>query len=696
MAENRRLNERPRLRIETFGQFTIRHGDREVVLNGRKARALLGYLALGESGQETRERLVGLLWSETEEGKARASLRQTLYEIREAFQAVGFDKFEADKHVARLDRDALEVDLWDVMESAKRGEPHPILLERDRVTESLLRELETVDPSFRSWLLAKQQSLHNRLVVHLEDVLRGQADAAASRNEEQVARALMKLDPTHEEAARALIRARVAAGDMGGALGIYKALWKLLEDEYDVEPSKETQALIADVKMGHGPATSPPPRDATASATGTTGGLPLPIATKALSPGALLRHNTPKLVVSIGGFELAGSGATSRHLIEGFRRELIACLVRFREWVVRDRSLVPGQVLSERDDLAEYAIDASAFEAGDTVRFVLTLLDIESNSYLWSEQLNLSVESWFEAQQLVVRRLASALNVHLSAERLVQLSRRPANDLKAYDAWLLGQATFLSFDPKSWDRAADLYRQVIRDMPDFAPAYSSLAQLHNSNHIVMPGIFRDPKRTEQALFFAREAARLDPVDSRSQLCLGWSHAMSKQYEQAMIHVPLAYELNDNDPWTMISAANCFAFCGFFDRSRAITAHLLQLPLAPSPLQWAYHVAIRFMESDYEGCLAAAESAGDVNPNVPGYRAAALSHLGQRDAAREALGHFYQVVRRRWVGKEPASEEAITRWFLHMFPIRRSEDWARLRDGLAGAGAPVANLFHDQW
>ena len=255
------MNQRPRLKIETFGQFTIRHGDREVVLNGRKARALLGYLALGESGQETRERLVGLLWSETEEGKARASLRQTLYEIREAFQAVGFDKFDADKHVARLDRDALEVDLWDVMESAKRGEPHAILLERDRVTESLLRELETVDPSFRSWLLAKQQSLHNRLVTHLEDVLRGQADAAASRNEEQVARALMKLDATHEEAARALIRARVAAGDMGGALGIYKALWKLLEDEYDVEPSKETQALIADVKMGHGPSTSPPPRD---------------------------------------------------------------------------------------------------------------------------------------------------------------------------------------------------------------------------------------------------------------------------------------------------------------------------------------------------------------------------------------------------------------------------------------------------
>ena len=310
-------------------------------------------------------------------------------------------------------------------------------------------------------------------------------------------------------------RAR-GGGRHGGALGIYKALWKLLEDEYDVEPSKETQALIADVKMGQGPATPPAPREATASTIGATGGMPRPTASQALSPGALLRHNTPKLVVSIGGFELAGSGATSRHLIEGFRRELIACLVRFREWVVRDRSLVPGQVLSERDDLAEYAIDASAFEAGDTVRFVLTLLDIESNSYLWSEQLDLSVESWFEAQQLVVPAWPARSTCIYLPSGWCNCRAGPQTTSKPRIAWLLGQATFLSFDPKSWDRAADLYRQVIRDMPDFAPAYSSLAQLHNSNHIVMPGIFRDPKRTGRRFSLpARPRVWIPPIRAAS-------------------------------------------------------------------------------------------------------------------------------------------------------------------------------------
>ena len=309
-----------RLRIETFGHFAVRYGDREVVLNGRKARALLGYLALAEACQETRERLVGLLWSETEEAKARASLRQTLYEIREAFERVGFDKFDADKHITKIDRDALEVDLWEVMAGAKRGEPHAILLERDRATESLLSELEAVDPSFRGWLLAKRQSLHDRLVAHLEDALRRQTDAASDRGEEQVARALMKLDPTHEEAARALVRTRAAAGDMAGALGIYKALWNLLENEYDVEPSKETQELIAGVKLGGGG-----PGRGSARAVAHVSSQPAAVMQPA-AEASRKRAGNAKLVVAVADFDTVGTREQHRYLVQGFRRELIASL----------------------------------------------------------------------------------------------------------------------------------------------------------------------------------------------------------------------------------------------------------------------------------------------------------------------------------------------------------------------------------
>ena len=466
------MDQRLRLRIETFGHFAVRYGDREVVLNGRKARALLGYLALAEACQETRERLVGLLWSETEEAKARASLRQTLYEIREAFQRVGFDKFDADKHITKIDRDALEVDLWEVMAGAKRGEPHAILLERDRATESLLSELEAVDPSFRGWLLAKRQSLHDRLVAHLEDALRRQTDAASDRSEEQVARAFMKLDPTHEEAARALVRTRAAAGDMAGALGIYKALWNLLENEYDVEPSKETQELIAGVKLGEaGPV-------AGARAQLPTSEPPAAVMQPA-AEASRKRAGNAKLVVAVADFDTVGTREQHRYLVQGFRRELIASLVRFREWVVRDQGHVPAGALPSSTNLGEYIIDASATKSGGSLRLVLMLRDAETNDYLWSERFQISMESWFDVQQAIVRRLATALNVHVSAGRLAALALKQDGDLLAFDLWLQGQTLLLNLNPKDWQRGSESIREVIKRMPSYSPAYCSLANAHN-------------------------------------------------------------------------------------------------------------------------------------------------------------------------------------------------------------------------
>ena len=72
----------PRLAVSLVGRLSIRFQGRPVELRTRKAAAVLGYLALSETKQESRERLVGLLWSRSDEEKARASLRQVIRELR--------------------------------------------------------------------------------------------------------------------------------------------------------------------------------------------------------------------------------------------------------------------------------------------------------------------------------------------------------------------------------------------------------------------------------------------------------------------------------------------------------------------------------------------------------------------------------------------------------------------------------------
>lgn len=688
------------LEIDLFGKMAMSCNGRDVVIVGRKARALLGFLAISETLQEKREVVVTLLWSGSDRAHAYTSLRQTISEIRRAFKNAGFDGFRADKLSIGFARDSVKIDLADVLRAARNGVVHPLLKERQRACESILGEFETLDEEFLDWLLAKRRAIADYLSQFLDERMKA-ADASDQRQRE-AARALFNLDPSHEVAARTLMTAAAADGDIGGALSLYRSLAEHLRAVFDVAPSPETQALMNAIRTAQAsdPAASPAAAALPAPAPPVLsigGELSTQAAPKTTARSGSANQVAAKLVVSIMPFDNAMVSEQNHYRVQGFRRELMACLVRFREWLVCDRAVLLAQPGGSAADQAEYVIEASALESEGELRLAMTLREVGSDIYLWSERLHLTGTHWFGAQELVVRRLSMALNVHLSAERISAISNREPSNLKAYDMWLLAQATLMRMEASSWQKARQLLRHVIRQSPDFAPAYSTLAQLENGAHIAIPGTMRNHRLTDDALVYARQAVHLDPVDSRSQLCLGWSYAMAKQYEQSTMHMALAHELNDNDGWTLISSANCLAFCAEYEKSRQMAEHALKLPMAPSPLQWSYQTAIRFMIGDYAGCVDAAQAASDhVNPNVPAWKTAALYHLGQTEAAAESLKRFFDLTRQRWASSEEPTDRVITRWLLHMFPIRRRDDWERLRDGLAGAGAPVVGLRHHGW
>lgn len=676
------------INAQLIGSPTIHCDAATVQLSNRKSRALLAYLLLTDRGREKRERLVGLLWSETDEARARASLRQALYETKTALSSAGYSGFETARFDIELRPDSFVVDIAEVLDQVKAGIPHQRLLDTERLTDRLLDGCDAIDPAFDIWLTAKREAIRQRLERDLETALR--ASAPIGRRTEDLARAILNLDPTHEEAARALMTARHAAGDTAGALTIYKRLWDLLDAEYDTEPSNETRDLVAAVKMGQPTVAKP-----VAPVPPLLFADPLP----PLAPGAAPQATLPaaarwssRFVLSVAPFEIAAARTEQLHLVHGFRRELLACLARFREWLVRDLGSSGGQALmSLGPESEEYTIEASAVQMGYALRLVLTVKEAATGVLLWSERLELSAAEWVHAQHTVVRRLAAALKVNVSAERMSSISPRPDGALKVFDTWLRGQSLILSFDPKDWHRAAELFRGVIHDAPGFAPAYSSLAQLQNTIHFVHPGIFRSVERTADALNFAREAARLDPVDSRAHLALGWAHAFASQHEQAAAHHELAHELNDNDPWTSTSAGLSFAFGGEIDKAQDFMRSAASHMVSPIPIHWRYRTIVEHIGGNYAASLAAAEQATSGVPNELGWKVSALYHLGEKERAKQELDRFYAMVAQRWCGSTPPTEPAMAKWFLHLFPMRRTEDWEHLREGLAGAGAPVTDL-----
>lgn len=237
-----------RLQINVLGKFSAAFRGKALRL-GRKAQAMLAYISLGGDSEATRERLAGLLWSESDEQLARGSLRHALHELQREIRNVAFPHLTSDKLTIGIDKQWIATDLGAVLERAESGSVHSLLTERRRITDTLLQDLDGIDPAFNTWLRELRTHAHARLLAALERLLPKENNGDVSEAAESIARAITMLDPAHEASTRLMIRTRWAAGDTGRALAIYTELWQYLDREFDTKPSIETQDLIARLRM---------------------------------------------------------------------------------------------------------------------------------------------------------------------------------------------------------------------------------------------------------------------------------------------------------------------------------------------------------------------------------------------------------------------------------------------------------------
>lgn len=410
------------LSVSLVGRLTLQFKGRLIELRTQKAGAVLSYLALTETKRESRERLVGLLWSRSDEERARASLRQVVRELRSVFEDAGCSGFVASRLSIHLDAQQIEVDVESVIRAAECGEVHPLLLNTPRLGERILEGMDDLDPSFRVWVLAKRQTIYEALMRSLGVRLAAPDIAASAKN--RIAAAIVNLDPTHEEACCHLMRMHAEDGDVAGALRIYKALWYLLDRDYGMEPSPATEELVARIKLGAFEKELPD-----FASCDTAGIRSLRAVAGNVVPLAGAEKASAKIRLVLRPFVMHGVDGDHAYLVQGFNQYLAASLVRFREWSVVDRAAAAIQLQSSAP---QYCIETAAYQTVSGINIVMVLRDETTGTYVWSESFRLSLNDWFEAQQRVIRRIVMSLNVQLiggaaeaDGERARHLPRRP-------------------------------------------------------------------------------------------------------------------------------------------------------------------------------------------------------------------------------------------------------------------------------
>lgn len=663
------------LRLTLLGAFSASVAGKDIRLATRKAQALLALLALGDPAGESRGRAVALLWGAMDGRRSASALQRAVTDINRTLLAAGFAGFRPGEQVLFLDRALVSTDLEALRQGVAEGRIDERLLATRSIADTLLANLENVDPVFRLWLRARRYLLHEQLIMTLESKL---TDASASGDAE-VIEALLSLDPTHEAGCRHLMRARAFRGEIGGALEAYKALWDALERGYGVEPLKETQDLVVEIKQQVGWSARP-------------GDLPDPrLANGVVSlPTRPVRHRPPLSVIAVDAFDVGSIADGSRSIVSGFRRELAARLARVQELSVQISAAGAGAQARGAAPPVQYVLGATAYERPDGLHLMATLRDGQANT-VWSDRVGLQADRLLTSQRSMVRAVAGALGISFSADRQRRSSARADLDGAHYGRWLRAQDHIASLTAADWRAANDALQELIGQAPDFPPLAASLARLGNVKHIVLPGHLKSTAELDASLRLARRAVELDPLDPHIQLSAAWAQLLAGNTEAARLHADMAGDLGPNDPPTLMGTAWTLACCGDHQRAVTLCAQSLALAFHPHPLQRLFATAIFFLARRPQDSIEVAGAELGPLSAFSIFPCASLIELGRADEAKVRFERLCRTIKATWSLPTPPAADVVARWLLGAFPLAVEGDWERLRQCLATAGAAVADL-----
>lgn len=245
--------------LRLFGTPRIERDGSLVVVDTRKATALLAYLALTRQ-QQSRDTLAALLWPEYDQSHARATLRRTLSALNKALPA---SCLSIDRETISLESTSglrIDVDEFHRALAACKTHGHvatdvceaciPLLHEAVGISSGdFLSGFSLRDsPTFENWQFFQAESLRRELGSALERLTRHLGDRGESERAIGYARRWLALDPLHEPAHRYLMLLYAQEGQRSAALHQYRACVQVLERELGVAPLEVTTTLYEAIK----------------------------------------------------------------------------------------------------------------------------------------------------------------------------------------------------------------------------------------------------------------------------------------------------------------------------------------------------------------------------------------------------------------------------------------------------------------
>lgn len=236
-----------RLKLHLFGPPTLIKEGPVIRPHSAKVLALLAYLVLESDRHHSREKLATLLWGESSDTRAKASLRQGLYSLRQTLGELADACLEVGEAAVSFH---LHPDLWvDALEfrtlAALETADVDVLRRAAQLYQGALLEgfILPDSPAFEEWLFLRRDTLEQQALQTLHTLVEQLIRQGAPQEALLFAQRLVTLEPLHEGAYQQLMRIHAALGDRDGMRHQYRLCVDVLARELGAKPSDETKTL---------------------------------------------------------------------------------------------------------------------------------------------------------------------------------------------------------------------------------------------------------------------------------------------------------------------------------------------------------------------------------------------------------------------------------------------------------------------
>jgi DNA-binding SARP family transcriptional activator len=248
------------LRAQLFGGLAVEIDECPLpTLPGVRPRSVLAFL-LYRPGLHPRVRLAGWFWPDVLDTSARASLRSTLWSIRQAFATLGGGEYlVGDRSLVGINPELpRDVDIERFARLVAAGDVRSMEAAVDLARGPLLADLPD------EWVLDAQDECREQLITLLERLADAADEAGDRRRAVKWTREALEHDRLREGTYRLLMRRLEAMGEPAQAVAAYRRCKSVLQSELGIAPSSETRRLFDELRTsgdGRPAAVAVPRRD---------------------------------------------------------------------------------------------------------------------------------------------------------------------------------------------------------------------------------------------------------------------------------------------------------------------------------------------------------------------------------------------------------------------------------------------------